>query len=167
MTTHVDATFYNNLLPELTSLAAAYRAKMRAEDEALRRAAEEAERQQILAQCNAVIAEARDSLSFYFPDTLSRVLPHEAWAGYPSGQHFGRASREPIAVASLGSGVWLTYDESPYGGSQFHLVRACAECSRYFEVDITDDRQVALALENNPVNVRCDGCYTNRADVPF
>ncbi|WP_331756419.1 hypothetical protein [Streptomyces microflavus] len=47
---------------------------------------------------------AADHVYAAYPDTLGRVVDHDAWTGYPALRNHGA---QPSAVAHLGGGLWL------------------------------------------------------------
>ncbi|MFD3880406.1 hypothetical protein [Streptomyces microflavus] len=47
---------------------------------------------------------AADHVYAAYPDTLGRVVDHDAWTGYPALRD---NSVQPSAVAHLGGGLWL------------------------------------------------------------
>ncbi|MFB6656830.1 hypothetical protein ACFCZ4_32240 [Streptomyces microflavus] len=71
---------------------------------------------------------AADHVYAAYPDTLGRVVDHDAWTGYPALRDH---TLQPSAVAHLGGGLWLHHtitDDADYRDILTLLVPCTCRC---------------------------------------
>ncbi|MFI2077009.1 hypothetical protein [Streptomyces triculaminicus] len=101
-------------------------------------------------------------MTYRFDNTLGKVLPADAWQGYP-GEH--DLDRQPMAVAYLGAGTFLIHTAEPRddGSDKLDdsLILLCpCPCGAYIETWIETEYDFAFALDELQHVAACETTCT-------